>query len=278
VRIELLGDAYHGESFGDERGVPVLFLHGFSQSSLTWHPVVRRMLEDPAGAGLRLVLLDLIGHGRSDKPARRRPYAMSHVVEVVERLRVELGLGSMHLVGYSLGGRVALAYAVRHPRALRSLVLESASFGPRTRAEARAMRERDRALRRRLRRSTAEEFADWWAATPVLASQSELPQPLHEAERAMRRSNDTKALARVVAGAGQGAMPDLWDAAARLPMPVHYLVGEKDERYLAIAAEAEARWGLDVRRFPTGHNVHLESPERYALALLDVFSDEQERP
>jgi 2-succinyl-6-hydroxy-2,4-cyclohexadiene-1-carboxylate synthase len=278
VRIELLGDVYHYESFGDARGVPVVFLHGFSQSARTWHPVVERMLRDPRASGLRLLLLDLVGHGASDKPDRADAYAFAHIIEVLERLRTELGLGRMHLVGYSMGGRIALLYALRRPDALRSLVVESASFGPRSRDEAQAMRERDAALAERLARSTPEEFADWWASMPLFATQSELPEAVQAAERAMRAANDTKALARVAAGCGQGTMPSVWEDVAALPVPVHYLVGERDERYAAIASEAAVRWGLDVRSFPTGHNVHLESPERYALALLDIFSDEQERP
>lgn len=278
MRIELLGDVYHYESFGDARGVPVVFLHGFSQSTRTWRPVVERMLRDPRASGLRFLLLDLVGHGASDRPERPEAYTLPHIVEALERFRSGLGLGRMHLVGYSMGGRIALLYALRHPDALRSLVVESASFGPRSRDEAQAMRERDAALAERLARSTPEEFADWWAAMPLFATQSGLPEAVQEAERAMRVANDTKALARVVTGCGQGAMPSLWEDVAVLPVPVHYLVGERDERYMAIASEAAVRWGLDVRRFPTGHNVHVESPERYARALLDIVSDEQERP
>ncbi|MBN2248448.1 MAG: alpha/beta fold hydrolase [Coriobacteriia bacterium] len=272
MKTEILGDRYHYETFGDPSGQPVIFLHGFSQSSATWHPVRDALLGDPAGAGLRLVFLDLIGHGESDKPADDGPYAMVHVIDSLEGFRRELGAGRVHLVGYSMGGRIALAHAVRYPDALRSLVLESASFGPRTRAEREAMLERDRALAEKLLRSTPEEFAEWWDETPVLTSQRELPAALRRAEGTMRRANDMAALARAVLGGGQGAMKDLRDAASGLPVPALYLVGRKDERYSTIAAEAQSEWGLDVRRFPTGHNVHLEMPEEYARTLLGFFA------
>jgi len=277
MKIEILGDRYHYETYGDAGGAPVLFLHGFSQSSLTWRPVVDHLLAQPGAGGLLLVLLDLIGHGASDRPDCARPYALAHVVEVLEALRLGLALGRTHLVGYSMGGRIALAYAVRYPDALRSLVLESASFGPRTPAERDAMLDRDRALAEKLRRSTPEEFAAWWAEMPVLATQSELPEAQREAERAMRRANEMGALERAVLGAGQGAMEDLRDAVARLSMPVLYLAGEKDNKYSALAAEAETKWCLDAKRFPTGHNVHLEGPEEYVRTLLRFFSNEQER-
>lgn len=275
--LDLLGHSYHCECHGDPGGRTVLFLHGFSQSSRTWHPVLGELLGLSGAAAFRLVLLDLIGHGASDRPSDARPYALAHMVEVLEALRLHLGLERMHLVGYSMGGRVGLSYAARHPGSLLSLVLESASFGPKTPAERAAMLERDHVLVDRLRRSTAEQFAQWWAETPVLASQSGLPEELQKAEAAMRRANDTRALALVTLGAGQGAMEDLWNAAARLPVPLTYLTGGRDERYSALASEAHAEWGLDVRRFSTGHNVHLEEPEEYARVLLGLLTKGRER-
>lgn len=276
MSIELLGDRYHVEHHGDPNGEAVLFLHGFSQSSATWLPVIEELLGTREGERLHLVLLDLIGHGRSAKPEDPAPYALDHVVESIEALRVSAGLGRIHLVGYSMGGRIALAYAVRYPGSLRTLVLESASFGPRTPEERASMAERDRALAERLHASTPEEFAGWWAQMPVLASQGDLPDAMREAEAAMRRDNDVRALALATLGAGQGAMPDLWDAASRLPVPLTYLTGTRDERYAALASAAEAEWGLDVRRFQTGHNVHLEAPEEYTRTLSEVLAKGRE--
>jgi len=275
--VDLLGHRYHLECHGDPDGETVLFLHGFSQSTRTWYPVVEELLKLPGGDGLRLVLLDLIGHGLSDKPSDERPYTLAHMVDVLEALRIRLGGGRVHVVGYSMGGRIALSYAVRDPGSLLSLVLESSAFGPRSAAERAAMSERDRALADRLRRSTPEQFAQWWAQMPVLASQSGLPEALREAEAAMRMGNEPRALALMTMGAGQGAMDDLWDAAAHLPVPLTYLVGVRDERYSAIASEAQDAWGLDVRRFPTGHNVHLEEPEEYARVLLGLLAKGRER-
>ncbi len=275
--LDLLGHSYHCECHGDPGGEAVLFLHGFSQSLRTWDPVLEELLGLPGGAGLHLVLLDLIGHGASDRPSDARSYTLAHMVEVLETLRLHLGLDRMHLVGYSMGGRIGLSYAARHPGSLVSLVLESASFGPRTPAEREAMLERDHALVDRLRRSTPEQFAEWWAETPALASQSDLPEELREAEAARRRANDTRALALVTLGAGQGAMEGLRNAAARLPVPLTYLVGGRDERYSTLASEAHAEWGLDVRWFSAGHNVHLEEPEEYARVLLGLLAKGRER-
>lgn len=281
IRRALLGDTYRCELLGDPAGQPVIFLHGFSQSACTWHAVAGELLSAgsgsaPAGTSdpsqrLRLVLPDLVGHGGSDRPERDEPYQVTHVVAALEALRQELGLGPVHLVGYSMGGRAALAYARAYPRALRSLVLESAAFGPRTpaaRAEAAA---RDSALAARLRESSAEEFAEWWAATPVLADQASLPQAQRDEEQAMRSANDTAALARVALGMGQGRMDDLSGVPAGLGVPVLYVCGARDAKYSAIAREVAAPAGCAVVSLAAGHNVHLERPAEYAATLLGFW-------
>lgn len=297
MRIELLGDRYHYELLdsgpASAEGAPesspgsvtapidtVLFLHGFSQSGETWRPVIEAMREAGNRIPLRFVLLDLIGHGRSDRPRIDAPYSLDHIVAVVDEFRRRLSEdsphsagGRLHLVGYSMGGRIALCYAIQHQHSLASLVLESASFGQQTPEARAAFMNRDRDLAERLRASTSEEFAQWWAAMPVLATQSDLPPTSQASVAEMRAGNDTDALARITRGAGQGVMPDLFDAVGDLQIPLLYVCGEKDTKYSAIAAALEQRWGVDVRRFPAGHNVHLELPADYARMLMDFYTD-----
>lgn len=284
MRIELLGDAYHYETFdiGTHSGVDsappdtVLFLHGFSQSGTTWTPVVDAMRTQPDAPPLRIVLLDLIGHGTSDRSRDDAPYRLDHITAALEAFRCAIAPQSrFHLVGYSMGGRIALAYAAAHAEALASLVLESASFGPQSAEERARFADRDRALAERLRASSAAEFAQWWAGMPVLANQAELPAATRAAEQAMRAQNDTDALARITLGAGQAVMPDLFETVGELGVPLLYVCGARDDRYSAIAEAAHERWGLDVRRFDTGHNVHLAQPAEYAELLLQFFADQR---
>lgn len=278
MRVCALGIEWHVEVRGTAAGEarpeePVLFLHGFSQDMRTWLPVVERFPAD-----ITSVLVDLPGHGRSDKPRDVAPYRIGRLVESLEVLRAELGHERWHVVGYSMGGRIALTYATRHPHRVASLVLESASFGPRDAEASAEARRTDDALAERLRGSSPPEFAEWWAKTPVLASQAELPAETRAFETEMRAANDPQALACVVLGSGQGQMDDLSRVASTLPMPLMYVAGSTDAKYSAIARDAHDAWGLDVRTLPTGHNVHLEQPQEYAALLLRFFrhgSEEQ---
>ncbi len=273
MKVDILGNSYNVETCGDPAGETVLFIHGFSQNVSTWYPVTEALAAAMMDTGFspRPVLLDLIGHGGSDRPDDDAPYRLEHIVSVIDGLRELLALDRLHLVGYSMGGRLSLAYAAAHPRRVASLALESASFGPPSTEERARALERDRTLATRLRASSAAEFAEWWAAEPVLASQRSLPEAIRSSEAAMRADADTDALARIVLGAGHGRMDDLVPAAASLSARLLYICGEKDTRYTRLAEQHADAWGLAVRRFPTGHNVHLEQPHAYARALLGFW-------
>lgn len=108
-----------------EAGEPVLLLHGLTGRALIWQDVANALQKH----GFRILAPDGRGHGLSDKPPG--PYDEATLVgdalEVLDRAGVE----KAHLVGHSLGGRVALCLAARHPERVRSLVMEDIGPDPR---------------------------------------------------------------------------------------------------------------------------------------------------
>jgi pimeloyl-ACP methyl ester carboxylesterase len=104
-------------------GEPVVFVHGFATSSHLWRDVVSLM-----PAGHRLVVLDLLGHGRSDPPGRRALGLAAHAERLVALLDA-LGIDSATVVGHGIGGGVAQALAVRRPtRVTRLALVASVAF------------------------------------------------------------------------------------------------------------------------------------------------------
>ena len=79
-------------------------------------------LADLADRGYRVVFMDQLGCGRSERSADPSVYTLEHNVEEVEGVREALGLGRVHLLGSSYGGLLALAYALHHQAHLTSLV------------------------------------------------------------------------------------------------------------------------------------------------------------
>jgi pimeloyl-ACP methyl ester carboxylesterase len=98
----------------------VVFLHGLLFSAEMWRPVAEALAQD----GYRCLLLNLRGHGGS--PVTRSGYDMKTQAEDVKRILRELGVGPCHLVGFSLGGFIALRLAAGTTE-LKSLVLVSTS-------------------------------------------------------------------------------------------------------------------------------------------------------
>jgi len=223
----------------------VLLLHGFTQTAASWAGVERAL-----GARYRSVAPDL-GTG---------PWEAE-----LDRLEPLVPSGGV-LAGYSMGGRLALALALRRLHALRRLVLVSASPGLADAAERDARRAADAALADRIERIGTEAFAREWAAQPLFAGQpAEVAERAHQ-DRGRRPAAEHAAQLR---GLGTGAMPPLWGRLAELSLPVVLVVGERDAKFRGIADRMAGRLpDARVVLVPgAGHAVHLEAPEAVAAAI-----------
>jgi len=247
-------------------------LHGFTGRGESMEPVA---------AGLRgehrVLRVDLVGHGESDAPDDPGFYTMKSCTAQLVACLDALALPSVHVLGYSMGGRSALALAAEHPGRVRSLVLVGASAGLAD-PTARAARVRDdQALARRIERDGLEAFVERWMALPLFASQERLGPAFLAAARAERLRNRSRGLAHSLRGMGSGAQPPLHEALAGIRCPTLLVAGALDEKFQAIARElAERLPDARVATVPdAGHACHLEQPARF-LACVRAFLAQQE--
>jgi 2-succinyl-6-hydroxy-2,4-cyclohexadiene-1-carboxylate synthase len=229
----------------------VVLLHGFTHTGASWDPMVAALAES-----YRALAPDIRGHGSA---SGREPVTLDAVLDDVAGIAPE----RFTLVGYSMGGRIALHAALRFEDRVDRLLLIGASPGIADPTERAARRAADDRLADEIEHMTIEAFARRWAQTPVLAGQ---PPAVAAAIDADRRRNQPAGLARALRGLGTGALPSLWDRLAELGVPVTLAVGEHDEKFKAIATEMAAALPMaEVAVIPgTGHAVHLEAPERVA--------------
>ena len=97
---------------GPPAGEPVLLLHG----EPSWSFLYRKVIPVLAEAGLRVIAADLIGFGRSDKPAEVRDHSYARHVEWVRAFAIDaLGLSGVTLVGQDWGGLIGLRLVAEHP-------------------------------------------------------------------------------------------------------------------------------------------------------------------
>lgn len=112
--VDLVGCSLHMLNCGPNDGLPVILLHGMKFQAETWREL--GTLDILAGAGLRVLAVDMPGFGKS-------PSCEMAPTEVLTRLMQQLGLGKAVLVGPSMGGRIALEFAIAHPQQIAGLVL-----------------------------------------------------------------------------------------------------------------------------------------------------------
>jgi 2-succinyl-6-hydroxy-2,4-cyclohexadiene-1-carboxylate synthase len=266
-----VGDvALHVEERGE--GPAVLLLHGFTGSVETWHPFLARW------RGFRIVAVDLLGHGRSDAPADPARYAFPRCVADLLNLLDALGIHRLAVVGYSLGGRLALHLALALGERLWALVLESATPGIVDARQRAARVRRDDSLAESLLREGLEAFVGRWESQPLFASQGRLPAAVRERLRRQRLSHRPEGLATALRGMSVGRQEPLWRRLSEVEAPTLVVVGALDERYCEIGrrmAAALPRGELEV--VPgAGHAVHLERPRRFAAAVQSFL--ERNRP
>jgi 2-succinyl-6-hydroxy-2,4-cyclohexadiene-1-carboxylate synthase len=236
---------------------PLVLLHGFTHTGASWEGVIAALPES-----YRPVPLDIRGHGSA---AARRPVSLPAVIEDI----ASAAPSSFSLVGYSMGGRIALHAALALGARVDRLVLVGASPGLEDAGERARRRADDERLADEIEASSIEVFAERWAQTPVLAG---LPEDVAAAAHADRLRNTPAGLAAALRGLGTGALPSLWDRLGDLAIPVRLLVGARDLKFRAVAERmADAIPGAEVEVVAgSGHAVHLEAPAAVAAALIGV--------
>lgn len=251
---------------GSGTGPPLLLIHGFTGAADAWGDSLLRRL---ASTHRRVVAMDLIGHGESDPchdPAR---YRLDRVIDDVVRVQESLIGEPAVWIGYSMGGRIALAAGAMWLAPQRGLILESASpglSGPHIRQERTLA---DEELARLLERAGIEPFVDRWLAQPLFATQHALPSDVRQRERERRLSQDPHSLAACLRGLGSGVQPSVWGRLHYLRAPMLLIVGELDEKFVRVARlMAEEAPSLRYVEVPgAGHAVHLECPEAWIAAV-----------
>jgi 2-succinyl-6-hydroxy-2,4-cyclohexadiene-1-carboxylate synthase len=272
VRFDLNGIHLNVEDQG--LGPALVLLHGFTGSSQTWAQF------DKSWPDLRLIAVDLPGHGESDSPRDMIHYSLHSTLAELREILDKLQLERVTLLGYSLGARIALHFALKYPERVSRLVLESASPGIKNPAEGTQRRRDDEALAGKLERDGIEAFVDYWQALPLWKSQAALPTARREALRCQRLQNSTTGLANSLRGVGAGSCPPVYDRLGELTMPLLVIAGELDRRYselaLLIAAGAPAATLQIIGN--AGHAVHLERPEEFAAAVGEFLAATNQAP
>ena len=234
-------------------------LHGFTETDLTWRDYLGSAI--PARCPL------LAGHGW--KPCPPTTTLSSAGDEVAKGMSA-----NDDLLGYSLGGRVALHLALDHPGQVRRLILISCNAGIVDPVERETRRRRDERLAQILEEDGISPFVAWWEANPALKPAKKIPRKVQEALRCLRLNQDPQTLAGVLRTMSHGLMAPLWDRLPTIRIPTLLVAGDHDQNYCK-------RMGEMAERIPnarlvvvkdSGHAVHREQPDELRRLISEFLA------
>jgi len=267
MKLEIDSVTYHLNVSGD--GFPFLLLHGFTGDSTTWQPFFSEW-----GKHSQLIAPDIVGHGQSDSPADISRYDIQHAASDLKLLLEQLGINQLDVLGYSMGGRLALTFAIMFPMMVRNLILESASPGLETEEERKARRMKDAELAHFIKERGIEEFVSDWERIPLFQSMSNQPEEVRLQIRKQRLENCPEGLANSLLGMGTGSQPSWWKYLKELTCPVLLLTGKQDTKFCEIARSMQgvipkSTWMIF---HDSGHAIHVEEKEKFGTIVSDFLT------
>jgi len=248
---------------------PVVLFHGFTGAKESWIG-----LRDELKRCYRVIAVDLPGHGGTDCGSAITNYSLEAAAAAVKSALVEgAKLNRFALVGYSMGGHLALFFALQYAALVSKLVLESASPGIAEPKERHERHKSDRDLADLIETAGVEAFVDKWERIPLFESLSKLPADERARLRRQRMKCSAQGLALSLRGMSVGAQPWLGDRLQELTMPVLIVAGELDRKYVEIARAMAARIPdarIDVVG-GAGHVLHIESSGVFNRLVADFL-------
>ncbi|MBT3247257.1 MAG: 2-succinyl-6-hydroxy-2,4-cyclohexadiene-1-carboxylate synthase [Actinobacteria bacterium] len=250
-------------------GPPLVLLHGFTGDASTL-----RSLSHALADRFTVYSVDLPGHGRTGHLSDIGLYDFLATVDLLADFFEERNLNAAAVLGYSMGGRLALALSLNYPHLVSQLTLIGASAGLASQSERLARRQADSSLADELLEDGLPAFVDRWMTQPLFASQQGLAADVLAAARQQRLANDPVGLAASLRGAGTGAQPSLWGRLSEISASTLLLVGEQDTKFrrLAMRLSTGLSQSETVVIAQAGHAVHVENPQATVAALREFLS------
>ncbi|MDQ0196904.1 2-succinyl-6-hydroxy-2,4-cyclohexadiene-1-carboxylate synthase [Neobacillus ginsengisoli] len=268
MNVVIDGIRYHVEKEGE--GFPLLLLHGFTGDSSTWTSFCPTW-----GKHSTLIFPDIIGHGKTDSPDKGDRYQIESVANDLKIILDKIGVNQVDILGYSMGGRLALTFAILFPDRIRKLILASASPGLLTEQERESRRMKDKELAEFIQEAGIKPFVDYWEAIPLFSTMHRLSLTVKETIRNQRLRNSPSGLANSLLGMGTGTQPSWWENLSKITNAVLLVTGEEDAKFCDIAQKMleKLQNGTWIALNNSGHALHVEEPEKFGTIVSDFLSN-----
>jgi 2-succinyl-6-hydroxy-2,4-cyclohexadiene-1-carboxylate synthase len=244
----------------------ILFLHGFLGTANDWHEVISAL-----SPHYYCLAVDLPGHGQTKITGDGTSYTIKTCATGIIDILRHLNMDSCYMVGYSMGGRLALYLAVTYPKIFHKVVLESASPGLKTRTERKHRWLHDLHLAQQLQCDSLQLFLNSWYQQPIFNSMRKHRDFSNLLEK--RLHQDGKQLAHALRGMSVAKEKPLWNKLRKIKLPILLITGALDFKFSEIMQEMHhllPQAELQIVE-ECGHNVHFENPDIFVKKVREFF-------
>ena len=264
---------FHYSLNGSNDRPVILLLHGFMGKSNIFDD-----LNTLLSSQFCRLTVDLPGHGQTKVKGRDKLYNMSNTAQALVKFLDGLKIQQCFLMGYSMGGRLALYLTLHFPEYFSKIILESSSPGLKTSEERSKRVKTDMKLAKELETGDFSLFLSKWYSNSLFDS---LRKHRHfEQLFAKRLENNPLELAKSLRNLSTGLQPSLWEKLKEHKTPTLLLVGELDQKFVAINTEMS-----DLCKYAQlkivrgcGHNIHFENTALFADLISSFLLSDQVLP
>lgn len=206
----------------------IISLHGFLGNGSDF-----KIVADNLGNFSEIVAPDFPDY-LTDKPEEGSSW--DQTLSMLKRLlKNETPKQKIVLLGYSMGGRIALQFALQFPQIIEALILIGSTPGIVNQKERNKRRTEDSKLAHKLRTQSYPKFLEHWLNQPLIKSQQNIPLPYLDEMLESRQRNNPQTLAHYLSILGTGSMPSAWGDLHRCNFPTLLVTGKKDKKFTTIA-------------------------------------------
>jgi len=243
----------------------IVFIHGFMGCKEDWQPIM-----DLLSPHVECVAFDLPGHGKNIQ--RDHVPEFQDLIAELEQQRIRLGISCWHVAGYSMGGRIAIRYALENQAAVHSLSVIAASPGIENQADRIARQKNDHLWIGLMKELSPEEFMEAWYSQPIFKSLETKPElRLRIVEK--RMGIHVPLISEVMMKWGQGTVASAWDQLSSLAAPWQFVAGQYDQPCLQVASRVKNLFPATQVAIveDAGHPVHEEQPSALASVIKNFI-------
>ncbi len=241
---------------------PFIFIHGFTGAHSCWDKVISLLKRSTLS-------IDLPGHGKSVFNNLKAKYTVDDWCKDFNNILKNFNIKNIDLCGYSMGGRLAIAFASKYPEKINKLFLESVSYGIQEKKDRNHRFKEDLKLTAIIE-NNYQEFIRIWENNPLFANQKGINSDGFFKQRKVRLSHNPEQLSKSLRSFSQGKMNFYRNQISEFKFPVSIITGQEDSKFTKIGKDMLS---LNKNLFnhivikKTGHNIHLESLEKFINAL-----------